>query len=142
MEELKHKIITEKIIGASFEVHLYMGNGFQEVIYQRALAWEMSQVGLAFTREIEQEIFYKNLPEPIGTRRADFVVDGKVLVELKALVQLEDVHLAQALNYLKAYRLEVGLLINFGVKSLEFKRLVLYKNQRNPIIQKISDSDK
>lgn len=128
MNELKHKDITEKIIGASFEVHKFLGNGFQEVIYQRALAWEMKQVGLNFNREIEQDIFYKNLPEPIGTRRADFVVENKVLVELKAITQLEDVHLAQALNYLKAYRLEVGLLINFGSKSLEFKRVVLTQN--------------
>jgi len=117
--------ITEKIIGASFEVHSFLGNGFQEVIYQRALAWEMRQEGLEFAREIEQDIYYKDLPEPIGTRRADFVVEGKVLVELKALAQLEPVHLAQALNYLKAYRLEVGLLINFGAKSLEFRRLIL-----------------
>ena len=130
--ELKYKGITERIIGASFEVHKFLGNGFQEVIYQRALAWEMKQAGLEFAREIEQDIFYKDLPEPIGTRRADFVVEGKVLVELKASVKLEDVHLAQALNYLKAYRLEVGLLINFGTKSLEFKRLVLTQNQHNP----------
>lgn len=122
--ELKYKDLTEKIIGASFEVHKFLGNGFQEVIYQRALAYEMRQAGLAFAREIEQDIFYKDLPEPIGRRRADFVVEGKVLVELKAMVQLEDVHLAQALNYLKAYKLEVGLLINFGSKSLTFKRLV------------------
>lgn len=125
MGELKYKHITERIIGASFEVHKFLGNGFQEVIYQRALAWEMRQANLLFEREIEQDIFYKKLPEPIGTRRADFVVEGKVLVELKALVRLEDVHLAQALNYLKAYRLEIGLLINFGAKSLEFKRLIL-----------------
>jgi GxxExxY protein len=125
MVELKYKDITEKILGASFEVHKFLGNGFQEVIYQRALAWEMKQKGLAFAREIEQDIFYKDLHEPIGTRRADFVVESKVLVELKALVQLEDVHWAQALNYLKAYKLEVGLLINFGSKSLTFKRLVL-----------------
>lgn len=117
--------ITQKIIGASFEVHKFLGNGFQEVIYQRALAWEMRQVQLDFQREIEQEIFYKELPEPIGTRRADFVVEGKVLVELKAVAKLEDVHMAQALNYLKAYRLDIGLLINFGSKSLEFKRLIL-----------------
>ena len=123
--ELKYKDITEKIIGASFEVHKFLGNGFQEVIYQRALAWEMQQAQLKFDREIEQNIFYKGLPEPIGTRRADFVVEGKVLVELKAIIQLEDVHLAQILNYLKAYKLEVGLLINFGSKSLTFKRLVL-----------------
>lgn len=123
--DLLHKDITEKIIGASFDVHSFLGNGFQEVIYQRALAYEMSQRNLEFAREIEQEIFYKDLREPIGTRRADFVVEGKVLVEIKAIIELEDVHLAQALNYLKAYRLEVGLLINFGTKSLTFKRLVL-----------------
>jgi GxxExxY protein len=125
MTELKYKDITEKIIGASFEVHKFLGNGFQEVIYQRALAWELSNAGLSFAREIEQEIFYKDFQEPIGKRRADFVKEGKVLVELKALVELEDVHMAQVLNYLKAYKLEVGLLINFGSKSLTFKRLVL-----------------
>ncbi|WP_109831738.1 GxxExxY protein [Reichenbachiella versicolor] len=125
MQELQHKDITEKIIGSSFEVHSFLGNGFQEVIYQRALAWEMSQKNLEYAREIEQDIFYKDLPEPIGTRRADFVVESKVLVELKAIKELEDVHLAQALNYLKAYKLKVGLLINFGSKSLTFKRLVL-----------------
>ena len=132
MTELKYKDITEKIIGASFEVHKFLGNaclparqGFQEVIYPRALAWELSTAGLSFAREIEQEIFYKDLQEPIGKRRADFVIEGKVLVELKALVELEDVHMAQVLNYLKAYKLEVGLLINFGSKSLTFKRLVL-----------------
>jgi GxxExxY protein len=125
MDRLKYADITEKIMGAAFEVHKFLGNGFQEVIYQRALAYEMSRAGLEFAREIEQEIFYKDLPQPIGTRRADFVVEGKVLVELKALTQIEDVHWAQVLNYLKAYRLEVGLLLNFGLKSLTLKRLVL-----------------
>jgi GxxExxY protein len=125
MDRLKYADITEKIIGAAFEVHKFLGNGFQEVIYQRALAYEMSRAGLEFAREIEQEIFYKDLPQPIGTRRADFVVEGKVLVELKALTQIEDVHWAQVLNYLKAYRLEVGLLLNFGLNSLTLKRLVL-----------------
>ncbi len=125
MSKLKYKDITEKILGASFEVHKFLGNGFQEVIYQRALAWEFKQAGLMFAREIEQDIFYKNLRSPIGRRRADFVVEDKILVEIKAVIQMEDVHLAQALNYLKAYRLEVGLLINFGSKSLTFKRLVL-----------------
>ena len=81
MTELKYKDITEKIIGASFQVHKFLGNGFQELIYQRALAWELAQAGLSYAREIEQEIFYKELLEPIGTRRADFVVEGKVLVE-------------------------------------------------------------
>jgi len=125
MHDLKYKDITEKIIGAAFEVHSFLGNGFQEVIYQRALAWEFSEKDLSYAREIEQEIFYKNLPDPIGTRRADFVVEQKVLVEIKAIKKLEDVHLAQILNYLKAYKIEVGLLINFGSKSLTFKRLVL-----------------
>jgi GxxExxY protein len=89
------------------------------------LAWELSNAGLTFAREIEQEIFYKDLQEPIGKRRADFVIEGNVSVELKAIVELEDVHMAQVLNYLKAYKLEVGLLINFGSKSVTFKRLVL-----------------
>jgi GxxExxY protein len=125
MAQLKYADITERVIGSAFEVHKFLGNGFQEVIYQRALAYEMQQVGLSFAREISQDIFYKDLSEPIGTRRADFVVEGKVLVELKALVLLEDAHWAQVLNYLRAYRLEVGLLINFGGKSLVFKRFVL-----------------
>ena len=120
----KHKDITEKFIGASFEVHKFLGNGFQEVIYQRALAFELRNAGLKFAREIEQNIFYKDLVEPIGKRRADFVVESKVLVELKAVIQLDDAHLAQTLNYLKAYKLEIGLLINFGSKSLTFKRLI------------------
>jgi len=125
VDALKHAAITEKILGAAFEVHKFLGNGFQEVIYQRALAHEMRQAGLAFAREIEQDIFYKDHPEPIGTRRADFVVEGKILVEIKALTELEDVHYAQLLNYLKAYRLQVGLLLNFGSKRLTYKRLVL-----------------
>lgn len=127
--DLKYQDITKKIIGASFEVHGFLGNGFQEVIYQRALVHEFERVELNFQREIEQNIFYKDFEYPIGTRRADFVVEQKVLVEIKAVAQLEDVHLAQALNYLKAYKLEVGLLINFGSKSLTFKRLVLTQDK-------------
>ena len=123
--KLEHGEITEKIIGAALEVHQFLGNGLQEVIYQRALSFEFARVGLTFAREIEQDIFYKECPEPIGTRRADFVVEGKVLVELKAIAVSKDVHIAQMLKYLKAYRMEVGLLINFGGKSLKFKRLVL-----------------
>lgn len=124
IHNLKYADITQKIIGASFEVHNFLGNGFQEVIYQRALAYEMREAKLEFAREIKQHIYYKNLSEPIGTRRADFVVEGKVLVELKAVIQLEDVYIAQILNYLKVYKLEVGLLINFGSKSLTYKRFV------------------
>jgi GxxExxY protein len=123
-QDLKYKDITEKIIGASFEVHKFLGNGFPEVIYQRALVYELEKTGLKFKREIEQRIFYKDLLEPIGTRRADFVVENKVLIEMKAISEITDVHYAQSLNYLKIYKLEVGLLINFGSKSLTFKRLV------------------
>ncbi len=125
MSELKHAAITEKVIGAAFEVHKFLGNGFQEVIYQRALAIEFQRASIGFVREIEQEIFYKDSSQAIGTRRADFVVESVLLVELKAIASLEDVHYAQVLNYLKAYRLGVGLLINFGSRSLEFKRFVL-----------------
>ncbi|MGO9481703.1 MAG: GxxExxY protein [Candidatus Kryptoniota bacterium] len=120
-EEYKFSAITEKIIGCAMKVHSTLGNGFQEVIYQRALAIELSNAGIDFLREVEMPIHYAG--EEIGTRRADFVVDGKIMMELKALIALEDVHLAQALNYLEAYNLEIGLLINFGAKRLEFKRL-------------------
>jgi len=130
MEALKYQDITGKIIGCAFEVHKFLGNGFQEVIYQRALSWEFEQAGLTFQREISQDIFYKNLKEPIGKRRADFVVENKVLIEMKALKELEDVHLNQVLNYLKTYKLEIGLLINFGSKSLEFKRLILTPDKK------------
>ncbi len=127
---LKYSDITEKIIGAAFEVHKFLGNGFLEVIYQRGLAIELARAGLVFVREMERDIFYKDVQEPIGTRRADFVVEEKVLVELKAITELEDVHIAQALNYLRTYRLEVGLLINFGSKKLTFKRLILTQPNR------------
>ena len=120
-DEYKYSDITEKIIGCAMKVHSRLGNGFQEVIYQRALAIELAEADMEFAREQEMEIFYKD--QQIGTRRVDFFVEGRVLVELKALVQLEDVHLAQAINYLEAFDMEVGLLINFGVKSLQFKRL-------------------
>ncbi len=126
---MKYQDITKKILAASFDVHSFLGNGFQEVIYQRALSHEFQKAGLSFQREIEQQIYYKDLPKPIGTRRADFVVENKVLVEIKAVIELEDVHIAQALNYLKAYKLEVGLLINFGSKSMTFKRLVLSQDK-------------
>ena len=119
---LKYQDITEKILGASFEVHKYLGNGFQEVIYQRALEIEMRNAGIAFLREFEMSILYKE--NPIGTRRVDFFVENVISVELKALTALEDVNITQALNYLEAYNLEIGLLINFGSKRLVFKRLV------------------
>jgi GxxExxY protein len=114
--------ITSKIIGCAMEVHKVLGNGFQEVIYQRALEIEMGAQGLDFTREHEMKIYYKGAE--IGTRRVDFFVENKVLVEIKALIVLEDVHLAQAINYLEAYGLQVGLLLNFGSRSLQYKRVM------------------
>lgn len=115
-------------------VHSGLGCGFQEVIYQRALEIEMNLAGLDFQREFEMLVYYRG--QPIGTRRVDFLVMNAISVELKALTALEDVHLAQAINYLEAYDLEVGLLINFGTKSLQYKRIVnkkfKQKAQGNP----------
>lgn len=121
MEELLYKEITEKIIGASMEVHNTLGCGFQEVIFQRALAREFFLRNIEFEREFSMQIYYKG--EKIGTRRVDFLVERKISVEIKAVTKLEDVHLSQALNYLEAYNLEIGLLLNFGARKLEFKRL-------------------
>jgi GxxExxY protein len=120
-EQYKYSELTSKIIGCAMTVHKTLGNGFQEVIYQRALEIEMALEGLAFRREFEMPIFYRE--KQIGTRRVDFLVEEIISVELKALVQLENVHFAQAINYLEAYNLEIGLLINFGETSLNFKRL-------------------
>ncbi|MGI8583651.1 MAG: GxxExxY protein [Chitinophagaceae bacterium] len=113
--------LTKKIIGCAIEVHKSLGNGFQEVIYQRALEIEMRLAGLEFNREMNMSIFYREFE--IGTRRVDFFVENKIMVEIKAIIHLEDVHLAQAINYLEAYKMEIGLLLNFGAKSLEFKRV-------------------
>jgi GxxExxY protein len=121
MTDFKYKEITEKIIGASMKVHSTLGNGFQEVIYQRALEIEFETSGLKFSREFSMPVYYSG--RMIGERRADFLVSEKISVEIKALLKLEPVHLAQARNYLEAYNLEIGLLINFGSRSLEFKRL-------------------
>jgi len=116
-----YKEITEKIIAAAMQVHSTLGNGFQEIIYQRAMAIELSNYELPFEMEKEMEIIYRG--ERIGARRVDIMVSGKIMVELKAVINLDDVHLAQAMNYLEAYNVEVGLLINFGSKSLQFKRV-------------------
>ena len=114
--------LTGKIIGCAMEVHRILGNGFQEVIYQRALVIEFARQGLSFSREHEMSISYKG--EKIGLRRVDFFVEEKIMVEIKAVVQLENVHLAQAINYLEAYGLKIGLLVNFGNTSLQFKRVM------------------
>lgn len=120
-EELKYSDITRKIIGCAMQVHTRIGNGFQELIYQRALEIEMALEGIAFEREKEMPIYYRGIS--IGGRRMDFFVDNLIMVELKAIISLEDVHLAQAINYLEAYNMEIGLLINFGSQSLTFKRI-------------------
>jgi GxxExxY protein len=126
--EYKYSELTGKIIGCAMTVHKTLGNGFQEVIYQRALEIEMRLAGIEFSREFEMPIYYRTYQ--IGTRRVDFLVEEKVSVELKALIKTEPVHLAQAINYLEAYNLEIGLLINFGNIKLEFHRLEnkKYKN--------------
>jgi GxxExxY protein len=120
--EGKYKELTGKIIGCAMEVHKILGCGFQEKIYQRALYYEMCQQQIMSVREYDMDIFYKE--EKVGNRRVDFLVEGLIAVEIKALSQLEPLHLAQAINYLEAFQLEVGLLLNFGSARLEFKRIV------------------
>jgi GxxExxY protein len=126
---VKFEELTHKIIGCAMKVHSTLGNGFQEVIYQRAMVIEMDKQRLAFTRELEMIIYYDG--KEIGTRRVDFFVDGKIMVELKALIKLEDVHLAQTMNYCQAYNLPVAMLLNFGAKSLEFKRVYNVNHPEN-----------
>jgi len=130
-KEYKYSELTGKIIGCAMKVHSTLGNGFQEVIYQRALAIEMNIAGISFAREFEMPIYYRD--KHIGTRRVDFLVEEIISVELKAITKLEDVHFAQAINYLEAYNLEIGLLINFGETSLNFKRLTnkKYKSEES-----------
>ncbi|MBN2805161.1 MAG: GxxExxY protein [Prolixibacteraceae bacterium] len=118
--------LTYTINGCAMKVHNTLGNGFQEVIYQRCLAIELERAGLNFQREVDQVIYYDGIE--VGTRRADFVVDDRVVVEIKAVINLEDVHLAQAKNYVVAYHFSIGLLINFGAKSLQFKKVYNPKN--------------
>lgn len=125
--------ITYKINGCAMKVPNTLGNGFQEVIHQRCLAIELERAGLSFGSEIEQTIFYGGIE--VGTRRADFVVENQVVVELKALINLEDVHLAQAKNYVVAYDFSIGLLINFGANSLQYKKI--YTPKYNPVNPKI-----
>ena len=121
--------LTYQIIGCAMEVHKALGNGFQEVIYQRCLAIELDRARINYGREVEQPIFYRGVE--VGTRRADFIVANRVVVELKALTALEDVHIAQAKNYVVAYDFEIGLLINFGATRLEYKRI--FNDKKNPV---------
>lgn len=123
--------LTYKVIGCAMKIHNTLGNGFQEVIYQRCLAIELAKAGVGFMRELEQTIFYDGID--VGTRRADFVVEGRITVELKAIINLEDVHLAQAKNYTVAYDFPLGLLINFGSQSLQYKLIFNPKYNIKPI---------
>ena len=121
MKKEEHDRITHAIIGCAMEVHAVLGNGFQEVVYQRALSVEMKLQRIDYQREFEMPLFYKGVD--VGQRRVDFLIANEISVEIKAIITLEDVHLAQAINYLEAYNLQTGLLLNFGAKSLQFKRL-------------------
>jgi GxxExxY protein len=147
MADLKYSEVTEKIIGAAFKVHNTLGCGFQEVIYQRAMELELKAMSMGYAREFEMPIYY--MDQNIGTRRVDFLIAEKISVELKAITKLEDVHLAQAINYLEAYNLEIGLLINFGSKRLEFHRFtnkkynpLLHHHPTYPMNRKNPGSDK
>jgi GxxExxY protein len=131
MSEINDEL-TYRVIGCAMKVHSTLGAGFQEVIYQRCLAIELERAGLGFAREIEQTIYYEGID--VGTRRADFIVENKIIVELKAVIGLEDVHLNQAKNYLVACNFDIGLLINFGAISLEYKRMY------HPRLRKIHQS--
>jgi GxxExxY protein len=128
MDDITKDELTYKIIGCAMKVHSSLGNGFQEVIYQRCLAIELEKQKLLFARELKMPIYYEDVE--VGTRRTDFILENKVMVELKAVIKLEDVHLAQGLNYLQAYKIDKGLLINFGSTSLEVKRLFRKQNPR------------
>lgn len=136
--EYKYSDLTGRIIKAAMNVHTALGNGFQEVIYQRALQIELRDSNLSFEREQEMPIYYKDTP--IGKRRVDFFVEDKIALEIKAVTELQDVHVSQAINYLEAYDLEIGLLINFGARSLQFKRVYnksfKQKLQGNPLQRK------
>ena len=121
IDKYKYKDVTEKILKAAFEVHTVLKNGFAEVVYHRAMIIESNIQGLNFTSEYEVGIYYKN--EKVGARRVDLFYENKIPVELKATSALDDIHLAQAINYLEAFNLEIGMLLNFGAKSLEYRRL-------------------
>ena len=127
-EEYKYSELTGKIIGCAMEIHKTLGSGFPEIIYQRALEIEMLKLNINFEKEKEVKIFYKE--DVIGKRRVDFIIEDVIFIETKAISKLEDKELNQGLNYLTAYKFEIGLLINFGANSLEFKRLINSKHSK------------
>jgi GxxExxY protein len=122
-EALLFADLTYKIIGAAQEVHKTLGPGFLEAVYEEAMAYELKSLGLAFERQKAMEVYYKGIT--LGDYRADFLVEGNVILELKAQKVLTAVDEAQLLNYLKATNLKVGLLFNFGARSLQQVRRVV-----------------
>lgn len=119
---MKYAETTHKIIGCAMEVHRQLGPGFQEYIYHRALAKEFKLQGVHFDDDYEIKIYYKG--DQVGLRRVDFLIEKEIPVEIKAISELTDTNLAQSKNYLEAGGIEVGLLLNFGASSLQFKRLI------------------
>lgn len=134
-EKYIHSDITSAILGAAFEVHKQIGCGFVEAVYHRAMLWELYLRKIEHESEKELPIYYKN--HKVGSRRADILVNKLVIIELKATSQLENIHLAQAINYLETFNLDVGLLLNFGSRSLEYKRVIhpkyLHRNNKQKL---------
>ena len=128
IQDLKYHDITEKIIGCAMKVHRHFGLGFPEIVYKRALIIELKKIGLRFKQEIERDIIYDD--QLIYKRRLDLIVEDVVLVELKAITEVDNGDHNQILNYLRVFKLEIGLLINFGAASLQFKRLI--NSLKNP----------
>ncbi len=129
-ESMKFAPLTGTIIGCAMNVHRQLGNGFREIVYQRCLYIELKKMGLECKREVPMEIFYES--EWVGTKKLDIIVGQKVLIEIKVLPELNKTSYSQVINYLKVFDLEVGLLLNFGMESLQFKRFVHSKSPRNP----------
>lgn len=130
MMELKCADITEKIIGCAMKVHGKMGPGYPEIIYGRCLAIEFNRIGLRCEKEKHLNVYYDEFI--VGGRRVDFMVKEKIVAELKALAAFTDKDFVQALNYLESHRQEIALLLNFGAKSLQFKRIINNKNVKPP----------
>jgi GxxExxY protein len=131
IEDLKYNAVTQKIIGCAMKVHSYFGSGFPEVVYKRTLTIELQKIGLNYQTEVEKDIYYEDVF--IGKRRLELIIEDKILIELKAIKEVGKSCYNQVINYLKIFGLEVGLLLNFGTDSLQFKRFVaLRNNPQNP----------
>jgi GxxExxY protein len=122
-QEYKYSDITEKIIGCAMKAHSWFGPGFPEIIYQRSLLIELERAGLKCKAEVEKDIFYGEVF--VGKRRLDIIVEENILLELKAIAELDNSCYNRIINYLRVFKIEVGLLLNFGTPGLQFKRFVL-----------------